>query len=94
MISAGTHPTRRGGAPASASTAVDALPARVSGGHGAWPMVTGLEAFRLFGTTRVALGAAVLVGLGLRLSAVGFGHDWLTFQPDEDANIPIALGLS
>jgi 4-amino-4-deoxy-L-arabinose transferase-like glycosyltransferase len=45
-------------------------------------------------TTRVALGAIVLVGLALRLGTVGFGHDWLTFQPDEDANIPIALRLS
>jgi hypothetical protein len=45
-------------------------------------------------TTRIAVTVIVVAGVALRLSAVGFGHHALTFQPDEDSNIPIALSLS
>ncbi len=40
------------------------------------------------------LGLILLGGALLRLSAVGYGNHALTFQPDENFHIPLALGLS
>jgi hypothetical protein len=94
MISAGPHPTTIGPAMEWAPGAIAAPLASTPGRRGAKSVPGRLEALRVFGTTRVAPAAVLVVGLTLRLGAVGFGHEWLTFQPDKHANIPIALGLS
>jgi Dolichyl-phosphate-mannose-protein mannosyltransferase len=43
---------------------------------------------------RATLLLVLFTAAGLRLSAVGFGNHSLTFQPDEDSNVPLALTLS
>lgn len=52
------------------------------------------DSARTRASTRAALGLILIATFALRLSAVGFGNRALTFQPDEDSNVPIALGLS
>jgi hypothetical protein len=51
-----------------------------------WP---GAQAF-----TRVALPLILLGALVLRVGAVGFGNDTLSFQVDEDLNVSLPLTLS
>jgi hypothetical protein len=43
---------------------------------------------------RATLLLILFTAAALRLSAVGFGNHSLTFQPDEDSNVPLALTLS